>query len=248
MNKVAIITGGDRGIGRSISEKLSSDGYVTAIVFNKEKALADETVNNIKSRGGKAFSVQADLGNIDQICSLFDTVQQTLSTLHCQPGIDVLVNNAGVISHQRIEDITEQDYIDITNVNIKGTLFMMKNAIPKLNNNASIINISSFSTSYASPGEALYAASKAAIEQFSKVAAKELAERFIKVNTILPGPTDTDMLRSNTSEEVIKAVIEMTPLQRLAHPKDIAELVSFLVSERNQFITGKNFLIDGGII
>ena len=178
------------------------------------------------------------MAKLEDIKRLFTEVIDTFGRL------DILVNNAGVISPQPIAQATEEAFGAMFNVNAKGTFFAIQEAAKHLAEGGRIINISS--TVLTGPGTAAYAGSKAAVEQFSKVASKELGGRGVTVNAVSPGATDTDMIRQRPPE-MLERLAQMSPLGRLGHPKDIADVVAFLASDEARWITGQNIQVGGGV-
>jgi 3-oxoacyl-[acyl-carrier protein] reductase len=237
--KTAVVTGGSRGIGRAIVGRLAREGASVVFSFSENKQAADEVVAEVQ---GRAVAVQADQGRIEDQKRLFDEADRQLG------GLDILVNNAAINPHAAILDVTEADYERVMDVNTKGPFFAIQHAVRTMRDGGRIINISTLNTVVPSPGIALYAASKAALEQFTAVAAREVGKRGITVNAISPGATDTDLLRSTNPGETLQATVSFTALQRLGQPADIASVVAFLASPDAQWITGQNLRATGGLI
>ena len=235
-HRKAIVTGGSRGIGRAIVERLAADGTAVVFSYATDEAAAKQLL------GDRVWAVQADLADPAQIERLFATADEHLG------GLDVLVNNAAIPSTTPITDLAEVDYDRVMAVNAKGTFLAIQHASRRMGAGGRIVNISSMSTAYATPGEAVYAASKAAVEQFTRVAAKELGPRGITVNAVAPGPTDTDLLRGAVPPEALAATAGMIPLGRLGHPRDIAAAVAMLTGPDGAWITGVTLLATGGLV
>lgn len=235
--KTAVVTGGSRGIGRAIVRRLTSDG--AAVVFTHTSH--DEAAAAVSDETG-ARAVRTDLGESDQVASLFATADEQLG------GLDILVNNAGIPSTTTLLDLTEAEYDQVMAVNAKATFLAMRQAARRMNDGGRIVSVSTMSTVWASPGESAYVASKAAVEQLTRVAAKELGPRGITVNAVSPGPTDTDLLRTVVGAEALAATAGMTPLGRLGEPDDIAGVVSFLVGPDARWVTGQNIRATGGLV
>ena len=246
--KVAVVTGGSRGIGKSISIALSESGAAVAINYRKDRQSAEETADEIRKLGGKVLLVP---GNVSE-CGAAENIMKLVSQAFGR--IDILENNAGIASRGRFvekTDFEEWNRVLLTNLysvfnTSKASLAYMRDA-----KQGNIINISSISASLLQAGHAPYAVSKAGIEAFTKVLAKEEGPNGIRVNAIAPGIVKTDMgdrLMKAMGEKLLQATIVNTPLRRIAHPIDISNLAVFLVSDKATFITGKIFHVDGGIL
>lgn len=233
--KTAVVTGGSRGIGRAIVRRLAADGVRVVFSYQRDKAAADALAREV----GDAVAVRADQEDPASIEVLFEPVAD---------GLDILVNNAAINPHAPIRDITPELFDRAMTVNAKFPLLAMRRAEPLLRDGARIINISTLSTAVPGPGIALYCASKAALEQFTKVAAREFGPRGITVNTVSPGATDTDLLRSSNPPEALERTITLTALGRLGEPADIADVVAFLASPDARWITGQNIRATGGLL
>jgi 3-oxoacyl-[acyl-carrier protein] reductase len=237
--KVAIVTGGSRGIGRAISETLARDGATVVVNYAKSTAAAEETVAAIKAQGGNAVAMQADISKIEDLRRLYAQAQEKFG------HIDIVVNNAGILPPAvPVEKETEQTWDDVFGL-LKGTYFSMQEAARRVSNGGRIINISSSTTRGWSPGYSIYAGSKSAIEQFTRSLSRELGPRGITVNSVIPGLTDTDMI-SDYPQAVREAVAKNTTLGRLGKPQDIADVVAFLASDAGRWITGQQVVANGG--
>ncbi|GAA2802924.1 SDR family oxidoreductase [Saccharopolyspora taberi] len=237
--KTAIVTGGSRGIGRAVVERLAADGATVVFSYATDRTAAERLRAGL---GDRVHAVRADLADPAQVERIFTTADEHFDHL------DVLVNNAGVPSHAPITDVAETDYDRIMAVNAKGTFLAIQHAARRMREGGRIVNVSSMSTAYATPGEAVYAASKAAVEQFTRVAAKELGPRGITVNAVAPGPTDTDLLRAAVPAEQLTATAAMIPLGRLGLPADIAGVVAVLTGPDSGWITGATVSATGGLV
>ena len=233
--KTAVVTGGSRGIGRAIVRRLAADGARVVFSYRQDKSAADALAREL----GDAVAVRADQEDPASIEVLFEPVAD---------GLDILVNNAAVNPHALIRDITPELFDRAMTVNAKFPLLAMQRAEPLLRDGGRIISISTFNTVVPGPGIALYCASKAALEQFTKVAARELGPRGITVNTVSPGATDTDLLRSSNPPEALERIPALTALGRLGEPADIADVVAFLAGPDARWITGQNIRATGGLI
>lgn len=239
-SRVALVTGGSRGIGRAISMRLSRMGFAVVINYASDKDSADTLVAEIEKEDGKALAFQADLAKVKEINKLFEAVISNFGRL------DILVNNAGIATYKRIGEFSEQEYDQIFDINVKGLFFCCQEAARRMEDGGSIINIGSTVTRVMLPNYGAYSATKGAVEQITKVLAKELGSRKIRVNTLSPGPVDTELFRRGKSEEQINGMAEMAALGRIGTVEDIAELVELLVDEKSRWVTGQNILANGG--
>jgi 3-oxoacyl-[acyl-carrier protein] reductase len=205
-----------------------------------EEALS--VVDRIKAHGGNAVALQADIARLNDIRRLFRATVEHFGRL------DMLVANAGYSVFRPLAEITEEDFDQTYTLNAKGTFFCLQEALRYLADGGKIVCISTIGTELNLPGGSCYFGSKAAVEQFCRVLAKEVASRDITVNVVSPGFTETQMLLANMAPEARRDVIEMTPLARLGRPEDIAEAIAFLVSQGARWITRQNVAVDGGII
>ncbi|WGV26730.1 SDR family oxidoreductase [Halotia branconii] len=238
-NKVAIVTGSSRGIGRAIAERLGRDGASVAVTYAKNKDKAEEVVAAIKASGSEAIALQVDVKEIDSVRRLFQQVLDHFGR------IDILVNNAaGKNIFKPTIEMTNDEYNSMFDIT-RGVYFALQEAAKHLADGGRIISISTSGTVMAIPAGGAYSGSKGAIEQFSACLAKELGKRGITVNTVSPGVTDTDGLVLD--EEQVNQLIAQTPLQRLGQPKDVADAVAILVSDDAHWITGQSIRANGGI-
>jgi 3-oxoacyl-[acyl-carrier protein] reductase len=233
--KTAVVTGGSRGIGRAIVERLARDG---ATVIFGYRSRADDAGEVERATGGHATGVRADLATPEGVELLFKEADQ----------LDILVNNAAAqFAPVAIADVTEEEYDRIMEVNTKSVFRAIQYAARHMRDDGRIISISTLNTVSAFPGGSLYCASKGAIEQFGAVAAKELGSRGITVNTVSPGATDTELLRSTNDPDALKMAAAMTPLGRLGEPADVADVVAFLAGPDGRWMTGQNLRAGGGL-
>ena len=236
--KIAVVTGASRGIGRGIAERLANDGATVVVNYTKSAGEAEKVVAAIKDRGGVAMAVQADVSKVGDIRRLFQEAKKAFGRL------DILINNAGIFWAKPILETTEEEYDGMFAVNAKGQFFALQEAAKHMADGGRIVNISTGGTKLAFPGISVYGASKAALEFFTKVAAKELGARRITVNTVSPGYTETDML----SDPQFRTIgVQASPLGRLGTPADIAQVVSFVVSDEAGWITGDTIQAGGGV-
>ncbi|MBD2102441.1 SDR family oxidoreductase [Leptolyngbya sp. FACHB-261] len=242
--KVAIVTGASRGIGAAVAKKLASDGFAVVVNYAGNQQKADEVVNEIKAAGGEAIAAQADVSSSKDVSYLFDTAEKEFG------GIDALVNNAGTqtLTPINIADMDDESYDRVFNTNTRGTFLLLRQAAKRLREGGQIVNFSTSAVGLAMPGYAVYAASKAAVETFTNIMAKELRGRNITVNAIAPGPTATDLFYQGKSEELVQKFAQQAPLERLGQPEDIANAVAFLVSPAGSWVNGQTIRVNGGII
>ncbi len=236
--KVAIVTGASRGIGRAIAERLAKDKAALVVNYTKSLDEAKKVAVGIEESGGKAVAVQADVGLVADVRRLFQETRNAFGR------VDILVNNAGIFLMKPITDVTEEEYEHIFAINAKGPFFAMQEAAKWMEDGGRIVNISTGGTQLGFPGISAYGGTKGALEVFTRVMAKELGPRRITVNTVSPGYTDTDMM----ADPIRTMGIEASPLKRIGMPKDIADIVAFLVSEGGGWLTGVNVQAGGGVV
>jgi 3-oxoacyl-[acyl-carrier protein] reductase len=236
--KVAIVTGASSGIGRAIAERIADEGAIVVVNYSKSSEKAQQVVVGIQAKGGKALAVQADMSRAADARRLVnDTVKQF-------NRLDILVNNAGKFMPKLLEETTEEDFDSVVALNAKGPYFAMQEAARMLKDGGRIVNISTGWTHLSFPGATAYLGSKAALEQYTKGLAQELAPKGVTVNTVSPGFTETGMM----AEEYRQIGIQLSPMKRLGVPKDIADVVAFVVSEDARWLTGQTIQVGGGIV
>lgn len=240
--KVALVTGGSRGIGASIAQRLAEEGATVAITYSKNKSSADSVVSEIAVNGGKALAVQADANSEQDVDKLVKELERTVGK------IDILVNNAGVFEALPIDQIDLAHYQRVFDVNVKGVVATTVAALKLIPDGGRIINISSVVATKIFPGASIYAASKAALSALTRTWAQDLGKRRITVNDVAPGTTATDMYHSAIPSEQESGLIEKTALGRIGEPSDIAAVVAFLASSDSGWITGQSIVADGGLI
>ncbi|MFB4282482.1 SDR family oxidoreductase [Nonomuraea sp. MTCD27] len=232
-----MVTGGSRGIGKAIVERLTGDGAEVVFCY----ASSDEAAEQVAKETG-AHAVRADLGDKQDLARLFAEAEARL------PGVDILVNNAATAEAQKpIADITDEDYERVFAVNTRAVFLAIQWAGRVMRDGGRIINVSSLNTRLPAPALALYCGSKGAMEQFAKVAARELGGRGITVNVVSSGATDTDMLRGANPPEALEMTPTFTALGRLGRPDDIAAVVAMLAGPDGRWVTGQNVLATGGL-
>jgi 3-oxoacyl-[acyl-carrier protein] reductase len=236
--KVAIVTGASSGIGRSIAERIAEEGAIVVVNYSKSSDKAQQVVVGIQAKGGKALAVQADMSRVADARRLItDTIKQF-------NRLDILVNNAGQFMPKPFEETTEDDFDGVIALNAKGPYIAMQEAVKALKDGGRIVNISTGGTQLNFPGATAYLGSKAALEQYTKGLAKELAPKGVTVNCVSPGFTETGMM----TEEYRQMGIQLSPMKRLGTPKDIDDVVAFIVSEEARWLTGQTIQVGGGIV
>ena len=240
-NKIAIVTGSSRGLGKTVAKLLAKNGVTVIINYSSNKEQAEEVVSEITQSGGQAFAIKADISKPIEISKLFD------QTIEKYGKIDIVVNNAGIMITKFTKDTTEEDFDKTFVVNAKSVFFSMKESATKMANNGRIINISSSVTRVMFPTYGVYSASKSAVEQMTKMFAKEIGSRGITANTVSPGPINTELFLQGKTEEVIQRIASLTAFNRIGETNDIAPVILFLASEESLWITGQNFGANGGM-
>ncbi|MFM0720631.1 SDR family oxidoreductase [Paraburkholderia strydomiana] len=239
--QVAIVTGASRGIGAAVAQRLAKDGFAVAINYASSSAEADALVSELTAAGGKAIAVKADVSNADDVRRMFDVTEQQLGK------VDVLVNNAGVLKTLPLADTSDALYDQTFDINVRGTFNTLREAAARMNDGGRIVNFSSTTLALNMPGYAIYNATKAAVEAFTHVFAKELRGRNITVNAVAPGPIATSLFLDGKTDEQIQNFAKMPPLQRLGQPDDIASVVAFLAGADAGWVNGQILRANGGL-
>ncbi|GBQ83395.1 SDR family oxidoreductase [Asaia krungthepensis] len=240
--KIALVTGASRGIGAAIAERLARDGFTVVINYSGSVAPAEALAQKIQQQGGRAMTAQADISNADAVRGLFDAAEAAFG------GVDVLVNNAGIMKLSPIADTQDEDFDQQIAVNLKGTFNTLREASRRLRDGGRIINFSSSVVGLLLPGYGVYAATKAAVEAMTAILTRELRGRGITVNAVAPGPTATSLFLDGKSSEQIDRLARMAPLERLGEPEDIAASVAFLAGPDGAWINGQTLRANGGIV
>ena len=238
--KVAIVTGASDGIGRAIAERLAQDGATVVVNYGRSADKAKQVVAGIEAKGGKAVAIQADMSKVGDAGRLVkDTVKKF-------GRLDILVNNAGMFMFKPLVDMSEEEFDRMFALNTKGPYFALQEAAKVIQDGGRIVNISTDGTHIGFAGATAYLGSKGALEQFTKGLAHELAPKGVTVNTVSPGYTDTAMMPADPAFR--KMGEQASPLKRLGVPKDIADVVAFVVSEEARWLTGQNIHTGGGVV
>jgi 3-oxoacyl-[acyl-carrier protein] reductase len=240
-NKVAIVTGASRGIGAAVAERLAADGFTVVINYSGDVKPADAVARRIEAKGGRALTPRADVNDPAAVRGMFDAAEAAFG------GVDVLVNNAGIMSLAMIADSDDALFDQQIAINLKGSFNAMREAAKRLRDGGRIINFSTSVVGLKTETYGVYAATKAAIETLSAILSKELRGRSITVNAVAPGPVGTDLFLSGKSPELIERLSKMNPLERLGTPEDIAASVSFLAGSDGGWINGQTLRPNGGM-
>lgn len=242
INKVAIVTGASRGIGAAVAERLARDGFTVVVNYSGSQAPAEALVRKIEAAGGRALAAQGDVASADAVKRMFDAAEAAFG------GVDVLVNNAGIMALAPLAQSDDALFDRHVAVNLKGSFNTMREAARRLRDGGRIVNFSSSVVGLLQPTYGVYAATKAAIEAMTSVLAKEMRGRGITVNAIAPGPTATDLFLDGKSPELVERLAKLAPLERLGKPEDIAAAVAFLAGPDGAWINGQTLRANGGII
>jgi 3-oxoacyl-[acyl-carrier protein] reductase len=246
--KVALVTGGSRGIGRAIAERLAQDGAVVGVAYGRDQAAADETVERIRKDGGRAFALRAELGRHGDAAELWAAFDAAGEEFTPDGKLDIIVNNAGIGQYATLASLTEDGFNEVFAVNVRAPFFIVQQGLPRLRDGGRVINISSGAARLAMPEIIAYSSTKAALDNFTLNLAKELGPRGITVNSVAPGIIDTDMnepwLRGNPDAEAQAA--SLAALGRVGRPEDVAGIVAFLASDDGRWVTGRVIDATGG--
>jgi 3-oxoacyl-[acyl-carrier protein] reductase len=241
-NKVAIVTGASRGIGAAVAERLAKDGFTVVINYAGDTKSAEALARKIEGNGGRALTARADVSDPNAVRGMFDAAETAFG------GVDVLVNNAGIMKLAKIADSDDALFDQQVAINLKGSFNAMREAARRLRDGGRIINFSTSVVGTRVETYGVYAATKAAIETMTAVLSKELRGRSITANAVAPGPTATDLFLNGKSPELIDRLAKMNPLERLGTPEDIAASVSFLAGPDGAWINGQTLRPNGGMV
>ncbi|VIO67891.1 SDR family oxidoreductase [Bradyrhizobium ivorense] len=241
-NKVALVTGASRGIGAAVAERLARDGFTVVINYSGDAKPAQAVADRIEAAGGRALTAKADVSDASAVRGMFDAAEAAFG------GVDVLVNNAGIMKLGKIADSDDAVFDQQVAVNLKGSFNTMREAARRLRNGGRIVNFSTSVVGTKLETYGIYVATKAAIESLTAILSKELRGRVITVNAVAPGPTATDLFLHGKSDELIDRFAKMVPLERLGTPTDIAGTVSFLAGPDGSWINGQTLRANGGLV
>lgn len=240
--KVAIVTGGSRGIGAAIARRLAADGATVVINYAGRAVEAEDEVRKIEASGGHAISAQADVSNAADVARMFDSAQASYG------GVDILVNNAGIMKLAKLAECEDTLFDNHIAVNLKGTFNTLREAARRLRDGGRIVNLSSSVVGLKPETYGVYAATKAAVETLTAILSKELRGRSITVNAVAPGPTGTDLFLNGKSPELVEHLAKMNPLERIGMPEDIAAVVGFLAGSDGAWVNGQVLRANGGMV
>src|ERR1700730_9281573 len=241
-NKVAIVTGASRGIGAAVAERIAADGFTVVINYSGDAKSAEALARKIEGKGGRALTAKADVSDSNAVRGMFDAAEAAFG------GVDVLVNNAGIMKLAKIADSDDALFDQHIAVNLKGTFNTLREAAKRLRDGGRMVNFSSSVLGIRLETYGVYSATKAAVEMLTAILSKELRGRSITVNAVAPGPTATDLFLTGKSPELIERMAKMNPLERLGAPQDIAATVSFLVAPDGAWINGQTLRANGGMV
>ncbi len=241
-NKVAIVTGASRGIGAAVAERLGRDGFTVVINYSGDARSAEALARNIEGNGGRALTARADVSDAGAVRGMFDAAEAAFG------GIDVLVNNAGIMKLAKIADSDDALFDRQIAVNLKGSFNAMREAGKRLRDGGRIVNFSTSVVGTKLETYGVYAATKSAIETMTAILSKEMRGRNITVNAVAPGPTATELFLDGKSPELVERLAKMNPLERLGAPEDIASAVAFLVGPDGSWVNGQVLRANGGMV
>ncbi|MEH6618293.1 SDR family NAD(P)-dependent oxidoreductase [Maribacter arcticus] len=249
-NKIALVTGGSRGLGKEMALRIAEKGLDLIITFHANEEAANNVVKDIKKLGQKAIAFQLDTSNTKEFDAFFSKVSNYLTQTYGKSTFDYLVNNAGTGIYKPFLETTEDDFDEMMNIHIKGVYFLSQQAAPLLSDGGGIINISSGLARFSLPGSSAYASMKGAVEVFTKYLAKELSNKKIRANVVAPGAVATDFGGGeNKDNEKKRALISQnTALGRVGEPEDLGGIVAFLCTEDARWINGQRIEVSGGIM
>lgn len=246
--KIALITGGSRGLGRNTAIHLARSGVDVVLTYHSNKAEADLAVAEIESLGRKAAALQLDTGDVASFEAFADSLRETLKTIWDRETIDYLVNNAGIGLHVPFAEATEADFDRLTNIHFKGVFFLTQKLLPMINDGGKIVNLSSGLARFAFPGASIYGSLKGAVEVLTRYLAKELGHRRIAVNAIAPGAIETDFGggRVRDNAELNKQIAANTAMGRVGLPDDVGGAITALLVGETGWVTGQRIEVSGG--
>jgi 3-oxoacyl-[acyl-carrier protein] reductase len=241
-NRVAIVTGASRGIGAAVAERLAADGFTVVINYSGDIKSAETLAKKIEAKGGRALTAKADVSDPNAVRGMFDAAEAAFG------GVDVLVNNAGIMKLAKMADSDDALFDQQIAINLKGSFNAMREAAKRLRTGGRIINFSTSVVGIKLETYGVYAATKAAIETMTAILSKEMRGRNVTVNAVAPGPVGTELFLNGKSPELIDRMAKMNPLERLGTPGDIAATVSFLAGPDGGWINGQVLRANGGVV
>lgn len=240
--RVAIVTGASRGIGKTIAKQIASLGIKVVVNYSSSEEKALEVIEEINKNGGEGIAIKADISKVSELEDLFK------KTLESFGRIDILINNAGIMRTKPLLEISEKDFDDHFSINVKGTYFACKEAVKHMAYNGRIINFSTSVLGQMFQGYSLYAATKGAVEQITRQLAKEFGAKKITINAVAPGPVNTELFTTGKTVEQIEGMKKMNAFGRLGETEDIAKVIEFLISDNSNWITGQTIRVNGGFV
>ncbi len=249
MNKIALVTGGSRGLGKDMALRLADYGNDVIITYHSQKEAADAVIKEIETKGKKAAALQFDSSDIPSLEGFLKQMQQTLKQNWNAKKFDFLITNAGIGATIPFMKVTEADFDRFMNVHFKSIYFLIQKSLPLMNDGGRIINISTGTTRFSNPGYSIYATMKAAVEVLTRYIAKEIGARGITVNVVAPGPIATDFNNGGNRDnpERVKILSGLTALGRIGMAEDVGGVVAFLCSDDARWINGQRIEVSGGI-
>ncbi|WP_406455372.1 SDR family oxidoreductase [Streptomyces sp. NBC_01622] len=245
--KIAVITGANRGLGRAHALHLAETGVDVVVTYRANRAEAEDVVAAVTARGRSAVALRLDAGDVGSFAGFAERLGSELTARWDRPAFDFLVNNAGTDLTAPFAETTEKDFDDLVNVHLKGVFFLTQALLPLLADGGAVVNVSSGLTRFAVPGHAAYGAVKGAVEILTRYQARELGARGIRVNTIAPGATATDFGGGMMHDEQVRAYLtSQVALGRVGEPDDIGAALAALLSDANRWVTGQRIEISGG--
>ena len=248
-NKIALVTGGSRGLGKDMAISLAKKNIDVILTYNSKKELAEEVVSEIQKLGQKAHAIQFDVSDLKSYYTFLSHTKTILKSEWNTDKFDFLINNAGIGATLPIAQVTEEAFDNLMNIHFKGVYFLTQKALLMMNDNGGVVFISSGTTRFCVPGYSVYSSLKGATEVFTKYVAKEYGVRGIRSNIVAPGPVETDFnnaaIRSNPQMQGF--LTAQTPLGRVAKADDIGSVVAFLCTEDSRWINGQRIEVSGGI-
>jgi 3-oxoacyl-[acyl-carrier protein] reductase len=241
-SKVAIVTGASRGIGAAVAERLTRDGFAVVVNYAASAQSAEALVRKIQATGSRALAAKADVSDAGAVRGMFDATEKAFG------GVDVLVNNAGIMKLARVADSDDASFDQQIAINLKGSFNGMREAARRLRDGGRIVNFSTSVVGTRLETYSIYAATKAAVETMTAILSKELRGRNITVNAVAPGPVTTELFLQGKSAELVERMAKMNPMERIGTPEDIASVVSFLVGSDGGWVNGQVLRANGGLV